>query len=349
MTEFNINKHPHRRYNPLLDEWVLVSPQRTQRPWQGQQEKTEQTSLPEYDPSCYLCPGNKRSNGEINENYSQTYVFDNDFPALGREEVLFENSKNQLFQTAPEQGVNRVICFSPKHNLTLPELEVSEITGVIQLWKSQYEEFGTKSNINHVQIFENKGAVMGCSNPHPHCQIWAQSSIPTLVSKTQKQLENYFQKHQKSLLEEYVAQELESQERVILENQDFVALVPFWATWPYETMILPQKKKINLSELSDSEILSYAEILKKLTIKYDNLFEISFPYSAGIHQAPTDGLAHPEWHFHHHFYPPLLRSAEVKKFMVGYEMLAEPQRDITPEQSAEILRNLSDVHYKSAD
>lgn len=349
MTEFNINKHPHRRYNPLLDEWVLVSPQRTQRPWQGQQEKTEQTSLPEYDPSCYLCPGNKRSNGEINENYSQTYVFDNDFPALGREEVLFENSKNQLFQTAPEQGVNRVICFSPKHNLTLPELEVSEITGVIHLWKSQYEELGAKPNINHVQIFENKGAVMGCSNPHPHCQIWAQSSIPTLVSKTQEQLENYFQKHQKSLLEEYVAQELEKKERVVLENLDFVALVPFWATWPYETMILPQKKKINLSELSDSEILSYAEILKKLTIKYDNLFEISFPYSAGIHQAPTDGLAHPEWHFQHHFYPPLLRSAEVKKFMVGYEMLAEPQRDITPEQSAEILRNLSDVHYKSVN
>lgn len=349
MTEFNINKHPHRRYNPLLDEWVLVSPQRTQRPWQGQQEKTEQNSLPEYDPSCYLCPGNKRSNGEINENYSQTYVFDNDFPALGREEVVFEDSKNQLFQTAPEQGVNRVICFSPKHNLTLPELEVSEIGEVIQLWKSQYEELGAKRNINHVQIFENKGAVMGCSNPHPHCQIWAQSSIPTLASKTQKQLENYFQKHQKSLLEEYVAQELEKKERVVLENQEFVALVPFWATWPYETMILPKKKKINLSELSDSEILSYAEILKKLTIKYDNLFEISFPYSAGIHQAPTDGLAHPEWHFHHHFYPPLLRSAEVKKFMVGYEMLAEPQRDIIPEQSAEILRNLSDVHYKSVD
>ena len=349
MTEFNINKHPHRRYNPLLDEWVLVSPQRTQRPWQGQQEKTEQNSLPEYDPSCYLCPGNKRSNGEINENYSQTYVFDNDFPALGREEVSFEDSKNQLFQTAPEQGVNRVICFSPKHNLTLPELEVSEIAEVIQLWKSQYEGLGAKPNINHVQIFENKGAVMGCSNPHPHCQIWAQSSIPTLVSKTQKQLENYFQKHQKSLLEEYVVQELEKKERVVLENQDFVALVPFWATWPYETMILPIKKKINLSELSDSEILSYAEILKKLTIKYDNLFEISFPYSAGIHQAPTDGLAHPEWHFHHHFYPPLLRSAEVKKFMVGYEMLAETQRDITPEQSAEILRNLSDVHYKTVD
>ncbi len=349
MTEFNINKHPHRRYNPLLDEWVLVSPQRTQRPWQGQQEKTEQNSLPEYDPSCYLCPGNKRSNGEINENYSQTYVFDNDFPALGREEVLFEDSKNQLFQTAPEQGENRVICFSPKHNLTLPELEVSEIVEVIHLWKSQYEELGAKPNIKHVQIFENKGAVMGCSNPHPHCQIWAQSSIPTLVSKTQKQLENYFQKHQKSLLEEYVVQELEKKERVVLENQDFVALVPFWATWPYETMILPKKKKINLSELSDSEILSYAEILKKLTIKYDNLFETSFPYSAGIHQAPTDGLAHPGWHFHHHFYPPLLRSAEVKKFMVGYEMLAEPQRDITPEQSAEILRNLSEVHYKTVD
>ena len=345
MEKFLLTDHPHRRYNPLLDEWILVSPQRAKRPWQGQNEVISDEKKPEYDETCYLCPGNDRINGGTNHKYESCYVFDNDFPALLKDEVSFDLQQEDLFKINPERGINRVICFSPKHNVTLAEMQITEIENVIKVWKEQYLELGAIDYINHVQIFENKGSVMGCSNPHPHGQIWAQSSLPTQVKKTQDNLLKYYQKTGKSLLKDYVDNELQKKERIIAENEHFVLLVPFWATWPYETMIISKRHFSNIAEITEEEIKSYAEMIHIITVKYDNLFKTSFPYSAGIHQAPTDGLSHDEWHFHMHFYPPLLRSATVKKFMVGYELLAEAQRDLTAEQSAEILRNLSTEHY----
>lgn len=346
MENFVLTDHPHRRYNPLLDEWILVSPQRAKRPWQGQNEVISDEKKPEYDETCYLCPGNERINGGTNPKYESCYVFDNDFPALLKNEVSFDLQQEDLFKINPERGINRVICFSPKHNVTLAEMQIPEIENVIKVWKEQYLELGAIDYINHVQIFENKGSVMGCSNPHPHGQIWAQSSLPTQVKKTQDNLLKYYQKTGKSLLKDYVDNELQKKERIIAENEHFVLLVPFWATWPYETMIISKRHFSNIAEITEEEVKSYAEMIQTITVKYDNLFNTSFPYSAGIHQAPTDGLNHEEWHFHMHFYPPLLRSATVKKFMVGYELLAEAQRDLTAEQSAEILRNLSTKHYK---
>ena len=347
MEQFVLTDHPHRRYNPLLDEWILVSPQRAKRPWQGQNEAISDEKKPEYDETCYLCPGNHRITGGTNPNYENCYVFDNDFPALLKDEVSSDVTQEDLFKINPERGINRVICFSPKHNVTLAEMQVPEIENVVRVWKEQYLELGAISYINHVQIFENKGSVMGCSNPHPHGQIWAQSSLPTQVKRTQDNLLKYFQKTGKSLLKDYLESELQKKERIIAENEHFVLLVPFWATWPYETMIISKRHFSSIAEITEEEIKSYAEMIQIITVKYDNLFKTSFPYSAGIHQAPTDGLDHEEWHFHMHFYPPLLRSATVKKFMVGYELLAEAQRDLTAEQSAEILRNLSIQHYKN--
>lgn len=347
MKTFDNNDHSHRRYNPLTDEWILVSPHRSKRPWQGQKETLHGDSLPEHDPECYLCAGNLRSNGEHNPDYTDSYVFENDFPALLKDKVLYENpEKSTLFRLKPERGINKVVCFSPKHNVTIPEMEVAAIESVIHTWKEQYIELGSKDYINYVQIFENKGSVMGCSNPHPHGQIWAQSSLPTQVEKTQKNLENYYDKNKRSLLTDYLEEELQREERIVIANNHFVVVVPFWATWPYETMIISKRHFGNIIAMTKEETRAFAEILKGLTVKYDNLFETSFPYSSGIHQAPTDNLAHPEWHFHMHFYPPLLRSATVKKFMVGYEMMGEAQRDISPEKSATVLRELSTVHYK---
>ena len=348
MNKFDINEDPHRRYNPLIKEWVLVSPHRAKRPWQGQNEVVATHALPNYDPECYLCPGNVRANGEINPQYENCFVFDNDFAALKQDEIEQEaTGDNSFFIAKSERGVAKVVCFSPNHNLTLPELTSSEIESVIAAWQKQYMELGSIDYINYVQIFENKGSVMGCSNPHPHGQIWAQSSLPTQVEKTHTSLKEYFSKNNSNLLLDYLAQELERKERIVIENNHFVALVPFWAIWPFETMIIAKRNVSNITEFTEIEKSDFALILKQLTTKYDNLFHTSFPYSSGIHQAPTDNQPHPEWQFHMHFYPPLLRSATVKKFMVGYEMMGESQRDITPEKSADALRNCSDIHYKN--
>lgn len=329
-----------------MGEWVLVSPHRAKRPWQGQKESAGGEDRPAYDPTCYLCAGNLRSDGTRNDPYKDVYVFDNDFPSLLKDEVQAPENTSALFQLKPERGINRVICFSPRHDLTLPEMETTDILKVVEVWKEQYKDLGSNDFINHVQIFENKGAVMGCSNPHPHGQIWSQSSLPTNIEKTQANLKKYYEANGRSLLADYLAEELERKERIVYENEYFVALVPFWAIWPFETMIVSKRHFGNITEMTPEESLAFADAIKILTVKYDNLFETSFPYSSGIHQTPTDGEDHPEWHFHMHFYPPLLRSATVKKFMVGYELMAEAQRDISPEKSAATLRELSEVHYK---
>lgn len=338
-----MNDFPHRRYNPLTDSWVLVSPHRSNRPWHGQVEKTISELRPEHDPTCYLCANNIRANGKINPDYKAVYVFDNDFPAiltgdLGKPSLKAKASQSDLLISRQESGICRVVCFSPKHNLTIPEMELSAIRKVVDAWIDEYETLGAKPFIKHVQIFENKGAIMGCSNPHPHGQIWAQSSIPDEPLKKQKAQTKYFKKHGRTLLTDYLEQELEKKERILFENSHFVALIPFWATWPFEAMIIPKRAMSRITDMNEAEKNDFAAAYKQLTMMYDALFQTSFPYSAGIHQAPTEGKAHHEWHFHKVFYPPLLRSATVKKFMVGYELLANAQRDITPEKAAALLR-----------
>ena len=340
----NLNKVPHRRYNILTGEWILVSPHRTKRPWQGKTEKHDEEKNPEYVSDCYLCPGNKRSSGDMNPEYKEPFSFVNDFPSLLPDEDK-ESINNGLLIAESESGICKVVCFSPDHSLTLPVMEVEDIVNVVQTWKKEYEELGGNPNINYIQIFENKGEIMGCSNPHPHGQIWSQRSKPTEILKKSKHFKAYWKEHKRSLLEDYLKQELELDDRILEKNDHFVALIPYWAVWPYEAMILPRKHYAHIGLLNKEEELAFAQIIKKLTIKYDNLFETSFPYSSGIHQQPTDGTEYPEWHFHMSFYPPLLRSATIKKFMVGYEMFAGPQRDITAEQAAENLINLPKIHY----
>ena len=341
-TEFNNN--PHRRYNILTGEWVLVSPHRTKRPWQGKVEKLAESKRPKYDPSCYLCPSNGRMGGAVNPDYKKPFSFVNDFSALLKD-VKADILSNGLLKAESESGLCKVICFSPNHSFNLPLMSEAEIEDVISLWQKEYHELGAMEGINHVQIFENKGDIMGCSNPHPHGQIWAQRNVPQEVQKKCDLQSSYWESKGSSLLGDYLAQELKLNERIVLENEHFVMLVPYWAIWPYEVMILPKRKIAHIADVSEAERGSFAEILKKTTARLDNIFETSFPYSAGIHQAPTDGKEHPEWHFHMSFYPPLLRSATVKKFMVGYEMFANPQRDITAEQAANTLKELSDQHY----
>lgn len=341
-----LNTVPHRRKNILTGEWVLVSPHRTKRPWQGDVADLEQESRPKYDPECYLCPGNKRANGEVNPNYKSTYVFTNDFSSLLINTNESKLDKDNLLIAKSEKGICRVVNFSPRHDLTLAEMKVSEIENVVSTWQEEYKELGSNPSIKHVQIFENKGAMMGNSNPHPHCQIWAQSSIPMETKKELKNFKAYFAKHNQSLLSDYLKLELKLNERMVYSNDSFVVIVPFWAVWPYETILIPKRKMASILELREKERKEFADALKVITAKYDNLFKVSFPYSSGIHQAPTDGKKYPELHWHMHFYPPLLRSASIKKFMVGYEMMAEPQRDVTPEQSALILKELPVKHYK---
>lgn len=337
-----IQQVSHRRYNILNGEWILVAPHRTKRPWQGHEEARTEKNTISYDAGCYLCPGNTRANGVTNPVYTSTYVFVNDFSSLMPDIPDFE-SEDPLLVARSEKGVCKVVCFSPKHNQTLADLEETDIEQVIRTWQAEYASLGALPFINYVQIFENKGEIMGCSNPHPHGQIWAQESVPAEPAREQLHQAQYFEKHDRSLLLDYLATELEKKERIVCENDSFVVLVPFWAVWPYETMVIPRRKVRHLADLTGKEVQDYAAIIKLITVKYDNLFHVSFPYSAGIHQAPTDGKSHDEWQMHMHFYPPLLRSATIKKFMVGYELLANAQRDITAETSASILRELPSV------
>jgi UDPglucose--hexose-1-phosphate uridylyltransferase len=336
---------PHRRRNALTGEWVLVSPHRAKRPWLGQIERVAPPTRPEYDPTCYLCPGNERAGGIRNPRYTSTFVFDNDFPALKDVATRTRVEPNDLLIAESESGICRVACFSPRHDLSLPGLQPHEIRAVIDVWAQQYEQLGARPDINHVQIFENKGEMMGASNPHPHCQIWAQHSIPVETAREGEQMRAHLARTGRTLLTDYLHIELESGERVICSNDGFVAVVPFWAVWPFEALVISRRPATSLSELSDTERNQLADIIKRLTTRYDNLFETSFPYSAGTHQAPTDGKPHPECHLHMHFYPPLLRSSTIRKFLVGYEMLAEPQRDLTAETAAERLRGMSEQHF----
>lgn len=337
---FNRSEHPHTRLNILTGEWVLVSPHRMKRPWQGKVEALPKQDRPAYDPGCNLCPGNTRADGTVNPAFTGPFVFTNDFSALLPDTPVGGENINGLLVSKSASGICRVICFSPDHSLTLPVMTEDAIYQVIQLWKDEFESLASNPNIRYIQIFENKGEIMGCSNPHPHGQIWASSDIPVELMKETNQQEAYFKQHGKSLLSAYLDIELVQRERIIVENDHFVALVPYWAVWPYETMIISKRHIQQITQFTAEEDKSFAEILKTLTIKYDKLFDMSFPYSAGMHQMPVNDVEYKGWHWHMHFYPPLLRSATVKKFMVGYEMLANPQRDITPEQVAKTLQGL---------
>lgn len=336
----------HRRFNPLTRDWVLVSAQRTKRPWLGQVEETPPENLLPYDPACSLCPGNQRTGGMRNPDYSSTFVFDNDFPALLPDEIPALASDHPLLASVSERGICRVICFSPRHDLTLPELDHPAIENLLAVWAEQTSELGAQDFITHVQVFENKGALMGCSNPHPHSQVWANEHLPNEPAKELESQKAYFNQHGRALLADYLAEEYKRQERIVAANDHFTALVPYWAVWPFEVLLIAHRSAARLADLTPAEISGLAEVLKRVTVRYDNLFEISFPYSMGFHQAPFDGQTHPEWSLHAHFYPPLLRSATVRKFMVGYEMLAMPQRDLTPETAAAHLRSLPETHYK---
>lgn len=335
---------PHRRLNPLTGAWVLVSPHRMERPWQGQVEKVREIAPPAYDPQCYLCPGNKRAGSAKNPAYTSTFVFTNDFAAILPDTAAAEHTTHSLLKAHSITGTSRVMCFSPRHDLTLPKMEFSDIRQVVDIWIEQLIELG--QSYRWVQIFENKGTVMGCSNPHPHGQIWASDRLPNEVTKEDEQQRIYFEAHGRPLLVDYAELEQEKAERVVVSNDHWLAVVPFWAVWPFEILLMPRRHILRLADGEEGELDALTDILKRLLIKYDNLFETSFPYSMGWHGAPFTAGKNDHWQLHAHFYPPLLRSATVKKFLVGYEMLAEAQRDLTAEQAAQRLQGLSAIHYR---
>ena len=335
----DLNAHSHRRFNPLTREWILVSPHRTDRPWQGQIEPSAASAPPEYDPACYMCPGNVRATGARNPAYPATFVFDNDYPALRPENAQDREDAQGLFVARSESGICRVVCFSPRHDLTIARMKIPEIQGVVNVWAEQYSQLGADPSIAYVQVFENRGALMGASNPHPHCQIWATSSLPNEPAKELAAQKEYLAVHEKCLLCAYLEQEHSQGERMVVQNSHFSAIVPFWAIWPFETMVIPSRHVGMMAELTPEEREGLADILKRLTTGYDRIFDVPFPYTMGFHQSPTDGQPNSAWHLHGHFYPPLLRSPAIRKFMVGFEMLGMPQRDITAESAAERLRS----------
>ncbi|MBV8438248.1 MAG: UDP-glucose--hexose-1-phosphate uridylyltransferase [Silvibacterium sp.] len=345
VSEQSASQFPHRRYNPLRRQWVLVSPHRTQRPWQGEVNQSSGFSNVHYDPDCYLCPGNKRAGGHITPRYESVFIFENDYAALLPDSPEPPSDPSPLLHSERERGVCRVVCFHPDHSLTIPRMTLPEVRVVIDAWTEQYAELGSRPELRYVQIFENRGAMMGASNPHPHCQIWSTEHIPDEPAQELESLRAYQAEKKSCMLCDYLAVESKQGTRIVSENEHFMVLVPWWAVWPFETLVLAKRHVGSLAEFADAEKNSLAEILRQATTRYDNLFETSFPYTMGFHQTPTDRAAHPEWHFHAHYYPPLLRSATVRKFMVGFEMLGMPQRDITPESAAERLRSLSATHF----
>lgn len=339
---------PHRRYNPLLDEWVLVSPQRLARPWQGQVESGSDEDLPQHDARCYLCPGNERVGGQRNPAYSGTFAFDNDFPALLPAAHGGPPSRRLLVST-PERGRCRVVCFSPRHDVTIAMMDRPAIRAIVDRWAEECAALAAGGPFAYVLPFENKGAMMGCSNPHPHGQIWATEHVPTMAARKDRMQRAYFAAHGSDLVGDYLAEELRSGDRIVCANSAWVALVPFWAVWPFEAMVVPRRHVRDLPSLTDAERDALADALKRLTVRYDNLFTSSCPYSMAWHAEPAHGEPHPYWRLHAIYQPPLLRSANIRKFLVGYELAGEPQRDLTPEEAAARLRESSERHYRHDD
>jgi UDPglucose--hexose-1-phosphate uridylyltransferase len=337
---------PHRRWNPLRQSWVLVSPHRTQRPWQGEVGQKSAPLEITYDAQCYLCPGNQRAGGASNPPYDGVFSFVNDYAALLPETpAVSETPASPLLKGEAARGLCKVLCYHPDHSLTLARMTRQEIRPVVDAWTREYLELGGLDWIEYVQIFENRGAMMGASNPHPHGQIWSTGFVPDEPAAETLAQREHLAKTGRCLLCDYVAAEHAAGERIVFENEHFMALVPWWAVWPFEVLLVSRRHLGAMPELNDAERDGLADALNRMAVRFDNLFETSFPYTMGFHQSPTDKSGHPEWHFHAHFYPPLLRSATVRKFMVGFEMLGMPQRDITPEDAAQRLRECSETHF----